>query len=353
MKGRLVLEDGTVFEGEVLGSQGKVSGEVVFTTNMTGYQEVLTDPSFCGQIVAMTYPLVGNYGFNHSNSQSAATWVRGFVVREACELPSHYQSSKCISEYLCENQVVGLTGVDTRSLAKHIRDCGSMRGVICTNGEDTSELVRFLSNEDSASLLEQVTTPRPYRIMGDGPRVVVLDLGIKTGILRQMMALDFDISVMPADTPVDVLADMKMDGLFLSNGPGNPEEAEDAIEAVTKLAGIVPVFGICLGHQAIALALGARTYKMKYGHRGGNQPVKHLESGRTYITSQNHGYAVDRESLCGTGLVVTHENQNDRTVEGMRHEQMPIVSVQYHPEGFPGPEDSTYLFAEFMKMMER
>lgn len=353
MKGKLVLEDGTVFLGEAVGAQGVCSGEVVFTTTMTGYQEVLTDPSFCGQIVTMTYPLIGNYGCNHSFSQSYTPWVRGFIVREACDAPSHHKNSQTIDEYLREHNIVGLTGVDTRALTMHLREFGTMRGVITTNGEEVNTLVETARNLDMSGLVEQVTTPRAYRIFGDGPRVVVLDLGIKTGIMREMLSLNLDMTVMPATTPADVILDIEPSGVLLSNGPGNPAEVKAAICTVREIAGKIPLFGICLGHQIIAHAMGAKTYKMKYGHRGGNHPVKDLLTGRTYITSQNHGFAVDESSLAQTGLEVTHQNQNDGTVEGMRHKSMPVFSVQYHPEGFPGPEDSKHLFSQFIDMMGR
>jgi carbamoyl-phosphate synthase small subunit len=353
MKGRLVLEDGTVFHGEAFGATGMSSGEVVFTTNMTGYQEVLTDPSYCGQIVTMTYPLIGNYGCNHSFSQSLSPWVKGFLVREACTHPSHSQSVQSIDEYLYENGIIGLSGIDTRALTRHLREAGVMKGVITTSEEAACDLAGVAHGADMGGLVKAVTTRRPYRIMGDGARVVVLDFGIKTGILKELTALDADVAVLPASTPLEVIEDMDPDGIFLSNGPGDPQDVGPVIQTVRSLLQNYPVFGICLGHQIIGLAMGGSTYKLKYGHRGGNHPVKDLTTGRTYITSQNHGYAIDEQSLAGTGLHVTHLNQNDGTVEGMAHESLPVFSVQYHPEGFPGPEDSRHLFLQFMEMMGR
>jgi carbamoyl-phosphate synthase small subunit len=350
MEGKIVLEDGTVFVGQSFGAPGTVSGEVVFTTNMTGYQEVLTDPSYCGQIVTMTYPLIGNYGISHGFSQSAAPWVRGFVVHEACELLV-CQNLTSIQQYLAENSIIGLTGVDTRALTKHLRSSGTMRGAITTDGEDEHALCDRARQFRIGGLVSMVTTRRPYRIIGDGPKVIVLDFGVKTGILRELSALDLDIAVLPSTAPLDLMLDMEPDGVFLSNGPGDPADLDTEVKTVAHLIGKVPIFGVCLGHQVIGLALGAQTYKMKYGHRGANHPVKDLRTGRTYVTSQNHGYAIAEESLTGTGLSVTHRNQNDGTVEGMVHEQLPVFSVQYHPEGSPGPHDSRYLFHQFIEMM--
>ncbi|MDP2859667.1 MAG: glutamine-hydrolyzing carbamoyl-phosphate synthase small subunit [Bacillota bacterium] len=351
MQGMIVLEDGMVFKGEALGAHGTVSGEVVFTTSMTGYQEVLTDPSYCGQIVTMTYPLIGNYGSNLSCSQSVSPWVKGFIVHEACDFPSHGRSLSTISDYLAENNVVGLTGVSTRALTRHLRDRGTMRGAITTDLATDHELLTAALGVNMDGLVRQVTTPRPYRIFGNGPKVAVLDFGVKTGILKELAALDMDIAVLPATCPADVVLDMEPDGVLLSNGPGDPTDATYAIETVRRLLGQMPIFGICLGHQVLALALGAKTYKLKYGHRGGNHPVKDLQTGRTYITSQNHGYAIDWDSLGGTGLTVTHTNQNDGTIEGVRNDSLRVFSVQYHPEGCPGPEDSRGLFQRFAQTM--
>ena len=355
MQGMVILEDGMVFKGEALGTHGIVSGEVVFTTSMTGYQEVLTDPSYCGQIVTMTYPLIGNYGFNHSYSQSVAPWVKGFIVHEACDFPSHGKNLASISDYLAENNVVGLTGVDTRALTRHLRERGTMRGVIAAGSAAGSaageELLAAALGVHMDGLVRQVTAPRPYRIFGNGPKVAVLDFGVKTGILKELAALDLDIAVLPATCSADVVLDMEPDGVLLSSGPGDPTDATYAIDTVKQLVGHMPIFGICLGHQILALALGARTYKLKYGHRGGNHPVKDLEHGRTYITSQNHGYAIDWDSLQGTGLTVTHVNQNDGTIEGIKNDSLRVFSVQYHPEGCPGPEDSRQLFQQFVQTM--
>ncbi len=354
MQGILVLEDGRVFSGEGFGARAEADGEVVFNTGMTGYQEVLTDPSYYGQIVTMTYPLVGNYGINPDDFESGSPKVRGFVVREACAEPSHWRSTQSLDQYLAYHGVPGLSGIDTRALVRHIRSQGTLRGVISTDVEGRepdriATLVRRAQGVDISRAVREVTVAKPYRIFGDGPRVVVVDYGVKANILRSLERLDCDVVVVPALTTAGEIMELHPQGVLLSNGPGDPKEVPGAIGTVRTLLGNLPIFGICLGHQILALALGADTYKLKYGHRGVNHPVKDLASNRVYITSQNHGYAIDEESLGGLPVEVTHRNLNDNTVEGLRHRHLPIFSVQYHPEAAPGPDDSRYLFERFLE----
>lgn len=352
-KGIVVLEDGTVLRGKSFGWKGVAVGEVVFNTGMTGYQEILTDPSYCGQIVNMTYPLIGNYGINDDDFQSARPFVRGFLVRELCELPSHWRATRTLGQYLFEHKIIGIEGIDTRALTRHLRTRGTMKGVIATGDQDPESLVMMAKNSSNSGLVEEVTSPKPYRIFGDGSRVVVIDYGVKRQILQSLKALDCDIVVVPAGWPATEVLDLNPDGILLANGPGDPKDVPAAIATVRELIGKKPIFGICLGHQILALALGADTYKLKYGHRGSNHPVKDLVTNRVYITSQNHGYAIDENSLAGLEVEVTHRNLNDGTVEGLKHQYLPIFSVQYHPEASPGPEDSRYLFDNFLELMDR
>ncbi|HEY3366938.1 MAG TPA: glutamine-hydrolyzing carbamoyl-phosphate synthase small subunit [Symbiobacteriaceae bacterium] len=360
MKGYLVLEDGSVFAGEGFGAIGAVAGEVVFNTGMTGYQEVLTDPSYYGQIVTMTYPLIGNYGINPDDFESRSPWLRGFIVKELCDQPSHWQAVKSLSVYLAENGIPGLAGIDTRALTRHLRTAGTMRGVIATvaeSDEPTAETiaawVALAKAFECHDHVKQVTTPVPYRIFGSGRKVVVMDLGAKDNIIRCLSARDCSIVVVPATASFQDIMDLNPDGVMLTNGPGDPIDAVEAIQTVKDLLGYgrLPVFGICLGHQILSLAFGMKTYKLKYGHRGANHPVKDFITGRVYITSQNHGYAVDEFSL-PDNMEITHRNLNDGTVEGMAHKSLPIFSVQYHPEAAPGPEESRYLFDRFMTLMD-
>jgi carbamoyl-phosphate synthase small subunit len=354
--GVLVLEDGTVYEGEAFGATGRSFGEVVFNTGMTGYQEVLTDPSYAGQIVNMTYPLIGNYGLNPEDNQSRRPWVRGFVVREVCQEPSNWRATEALPQFLARHGIIGLAGVDTRALTRRIRTYGTMRGILSTMAEDLAN-PRALVQEaretplDGPSLVPAVTTPVPYRRPGAGPRVVVVDLGIKLNILRQIQAYDFDLVVVPHRTPADEILALGAQGVILSNGPGDPKDVPETIAAVRVLIQRLPVFGICLGHQVLGLALGGDTYKLKFGHRGANHPVKDLRTGRVYITSQNHGYALAAGSL-PPEVEITHRNLNDDTVEGIRHRELPLHSVQYHPEAGPGPEDNRYLFEEFVRLVK-
>ncbi len=347
----LVLEDGTIFEGEAFGAPGPALGEVVFNTGMTGYQEVLTDPSYCGQIVVMTYPLVGNYGTWSGAVESVRPQVAGFVVREACSRPSHWRSEGGLEDYLTRHGIPALSGVDTRALARHLRTRGTLRGglfALPLHPEEALAAIRAWALKDPVA---RVTTPRPYRIFGDGPRVAVLDLGAKLNILRCLTEFDCDLWVLPADTTAADILDLEPDALVLTNGPGDPQDLARPVATVRQLLTDprpVPTFGICLGHQVLALALGARTYKLKYGHRGVNHPVKDLTTGRVIITTQNHGYAVAEDGLEPLGLRITHRNLNDGTVEGLAHQALPAWSVQYHPEASPGPRDSGYLFEAFL-----
>lgn len=349
MRAFLVLEDGSIYEGESFGACGTTVGEVVFNTGMTGYQEILTDPSYAGQIVAMTYPLIGNYGINDDDSQSNGPKVRGFIVKKLEDRPVNFRSKMTLRDYLEINGIIGISGIDTRSLVKKIRSSGTMKGLITTDECSLTDMDR-LSSAMGGDLLQYVSTKKPYRIEGNGRRMAVIDLGIKKNILKSFADLGLDMVVFPYNATASQVMEAQPDGLFLSNGPGDPKDARDAIKLVVQLKGRLPILGICLGHQVISLALGADTYKLKYGHRGSNHPVKDLRTGKVYITSQNHGYAVDINTI-GTDMEVTHINLNDKTVEGVKHKYLPIFSVQYHPEASPGPTDSRYLFKEFFNYL--
>ncbi|MEW6621922.1 MAG: glutamine-hydrolyzing carbamoyl-phosphate synthase small subunit [Bacillota bacterium] len=353
MKGVLVLEDGTVFHGESCGKPGQTGGEVVFSTAMTGYQEVFTDPSFAGQIVALTYPLVGNYGISACYQEAARAAARGIIIKEEAVDISGGAKVKRLSQFLEENDLVGIKGVDTRTLTKHLRTHGTMRGIISTLETPVDVLVqmaRELPLISEQKLTEQVSTADRYILPGSWPTVAVLDLGVKSNSIRTLSKLGCTVVVLPAySTPGDIMA-VEPDGLFISNGPGDPKSIPQVTETVRSLLGCLPMMGICMGHQILALALGADTYKMKFGHRGGNQPVKDLATGRVYITSQNHGFSIRPESL-PHDTVVTHINLNDGTIEGIKHKHLPLFSVQFHPEGAPGPRDTTNLFIDFMRNM--
>lgn len=358
MKGYLVLEDGTLFAGEGFGAATAVVGEVVFNTGMTGYQEVITDPSYCGQIVTMTYPLIGNYGINAADVESRRPWIGGFIVKELCGEPSHWQAARSLSEYLAENGVPGLAGIDTRALTRHLRKAGTVRGVIVTTLEEAepapAQLAAWIEQAQAFAMHDQVkrvTTPEPYQIPGAGYRVAVVDFGLKANILRELSSRGCDLTVLPATASAEEILALQPDGVMLTNGPGDPTDVPEAIAAVQSLveAGL-PIFGICLGHQVTALALGAKSYKLAYGHRGSNHPVKDLTTGRVVITSQNHGYAIDEATL-PADLLVTHRNLNDGTVEGLAHRQKPVITVQYHPEASPGPRENRYLFDRFFALI--
>ena len=355
MKGKLILEDGSVYTGELLHSDTKAVGEVVFTTTMTGYQESLTDPSFCGQILTMTYPLIGNYGAAAKFMQSRKAFVRGFVIGELCDAPNNWQSEESLTDFLTEHKIPCLYNVDTRAITRHIRSAGAMKGVIVPADLGEREIAALQAEELPRNVVEIVTTPEVYTLeteMPDAPHIVAMDFGVKRSILHNINRIGAKVTVVPAQTSAEEVLALNPDGVFLSNGPGDPTDVPEIVEEIRKLAGKKPIFGICLGHQLLALAFGAKTYKMKFGHRGGNQPVKNLKIGKVHISAQNHGYAVDPASLSGTPLVVTHTNVNDDTIEGLRHTSLPIFSVQYHPEAAPGPDDNMYLFDEFWNLMK-
>jgi carbamoyl-phosphate synthase small subunit len=342
----LTLEDGTIFRGESFGSKSDVTGEVVFNTGMTGYQEVLTDPSYCGQIVAMTYPLVGNYGINKIDLESDRPQVKAFVVREACDMPSNWRSETTLDAYLKENGICGIYGIDTRALTRRIREKGTMKGIISQLPPTASQMEEMKAYQ-TENPVDQVTCAKKY-IQGSGERsVAVLDFGLKRNILRSLEERGCSLTVFPARTEPKEILDGGFDGLMLTNGPGDPKDNREVIANIRKLVGKLPIFGICLGHQLLALAAGADTEKLKYGHRGLNHPVKDLKKDRVYITSQNHGYTVKQETL-PQNLEITHLSWNDRTVEGIRYKDADVFSVQFHPEASPGPDDSAYLFDEFM-----
>ena len=356
MKKRLlVLEDGTVFSGTAFGSDRASQGEVVFTTGMTGYQETLSDPSFYGQIVTLTYPLIGNYGINRDDFESITPAIRGFVVRELADQPSNWRSDMTLDAYLASQDIPGIEGIDTRKLTRIIRSKGAVRAILTEADADVNvdEIVEQLqATSFITGHVKEVSPKAPYPSPGRGKRVVLLDFGMKHGILRELNKRDCDVLVVPYNTPADKILAWHPDGIMLSNGPGNPEEVTEGIETIKNLIGKVPMFGICLGHQLFSLACGAKSFKLPFGHRGGNHPVKDLRTGRTDLTSQNHGYAIDIESLKDTDLELTHVALNDGTCEGVRHKKYPIFTVQYHPEASPGPEDSNHLFDEFIEMME-
>ena len=354
MKAYLILEDGTVFEGTSIGSSREVISEIVFNTSRTGYLEVLTDPSYAGQAVVMTYPLIGNYGICREDMESRQAWPDGYIVRELSRIPSNFRSGDTIDHFLKEQDIPGISGIDTRALTKILREKGTMNGMITTNGDyDLEEVKEKIRQYTVKGVVLKTSVKKPYVLPGDGKKVALLDCGAKDNIARNLNKRGCEVTVYPADTPAEEILKTNPDGIMLSNGPGDPAENVGIIEEVRKLyESSVPIFAICLGHQLMALATGAKTYKLKYGHRGGNHPVKDLETGRVYITSQNHGYAVDEESLDPSVAVPAFVNVNDKTNEGLKYVGKNIFTVQYHPEACPGPLDSGYLFDRFMRMME-
>jgi carbamoyl-phosphate synthase small subunit len=375
MKALLALEDGRIFSCRSFTGPGEVGGEVVFNTSMTGYQEILTDPSYRGQMVTMTYPLIGSYGVNRGDVESSRIQASALIVREYQDDYSNWQADMSLADYLKASSVVGIDELDTRALTLHLRTKGAMRGIISTdvaNPEALVEKAKALPSMEGCDLASAVTTEKAYRLVNDTPvfiheslgadlfsargekkAVVAFDFGIKFNIIRLLEASGCEVIVVPATTSADVVKAMNPDGIFLSNGPGDPEPILYAVDTVKALIGFRPIFGICLGHQIMSIALGGKTYKLKFGHRGGNQPVQNMATRKVEITSQNHGFAADMESLSGADVEISHMNLNDETVEGLRHRVHPVLSVQYHPEASPGPNDAQYLFEEFVSMMER
>ena len=351
---QLVLEDGTVFVGDGFGSERETIGEIVFNTGMTGYQEVISDPSYCGQLVTFTYPLIGNYGVNRDDFETVNPAILGVVVKEHCDYPSNFRNEETLDSFLKAKKIPGISGIDTRKLTKIIREHGTMKAMITSTERSLNEVLSILEDTPLANdQVKQVSTVKPYVVPGRGYRVVLMDFGMKHGILREFTKRNCHVTVVPYHTSAEEIERLRPDGIMLSNGPGDPKDVPEAIQTIRQLMGTVPVFGICLGHQLIALASGANTAKMKFGHRGANQPVKDLRTGRTYITSQNHGYSVDPHSLEQTKLQKTQVSLNDDSVEGLEHDDLPVFSVQYHPESSPGPEDTAHLFDEFLERIEK
>ncbi|RAV20016.1 glutamine-hydrolyzing carbamoyl-phosphate synthase small subunit [Paenibacillus contaminans] len=354
MQARLLLEDGTLFTGKAFGSEGESTGEVVFNTGVTGYQEVLSDPSYCGQIVTMTYPLIGNYGIARDDFESVRPFIHGFVVRQYETVPSNWRAQFTLDHLLKEYGIVGISEIDTRMLTRILRHYGTMKGILTTSNKSIDELKEQLGASSlMTDQVARVSTKSVFGCPGTKERVVLVDFGAKSGIVRDLTKRGCDVVVVPQDSTADQIRRLKPDGVLLSNGPGDPKDVPHAANMIKELLGELPIFGICLGHQLFALAGGADTTKLKFGHRGGNHPVKDLVTGRCYITSQNHGYTVLDESIKGTELEVTHINNNDGTIEGLRHKKYPAFSVQYHPEASPGPFDSSYLFDDFIDMIRQ
>ena len=373
-KAILVLEDGSVYEGHSFGAETTTYGEVVFDTSMTGYQEMLTDPSFAGQILVPTYPLIGNYGINESDFESRQIQVRGLVVREYCPQPSHWQSTRTLHEFLLAYDIPGISGIDTRALTRHLRSSGVMMGILSSEmtTEEASKELKSLPRYDSVNFVYQVSTEKAYEWKSNTPatatlpslslrgasatkqslKILVIDYGLKYSILRILSQLGCQASAIPCTASAEGVLALNADGIVLSPGPSNPVLLDDITDTVRNLIGKKPIMGICLGHQLIGRALGAKTFKLKFGHRGGNHPVRDLATDRVYITAQNHGYAIDADTLKG-GLEVSHINLNDGTVEGLRHRELPILSIQYHAEASPGPLDNMYLFEKFLEMVRR
>lgn len=352
MKAVLVLEDGTYFPGEAFGHKGETAGEVVFNTCMTGYQEISTDPSYNGQIVTMTYPLIGNYGFNEQDCESYKAHVQGFIVKELCDVPNNWRYSIHPEEYFAKNGIIGIKGIDTRALTQHIRRFGSMYGIISTECGNVDVLLEKLKQKknEKRSLVMEVTTKTPIHKEGPGKKVVLLDFGVKYNIIRSLQSRSCDIHILPAYSTYEQIMEYHPDGILLSNGPGDPMDLPEVKSTIQKLLGKKPILGICLGHQLLGLALGGKTYKLKFGHHGGNHPVKDYTTNRCYVTSQNHNYALEHNF--NSDVKITHINVNDNTVEGFRHKDLPLLSVQYHPEAAPGPQDSAYIFDDFVEMMK-
>lgn len=359
MKALLVLEDGLIFQGRSFGALGQACGEVVFNTSMAGYQEIITDPSYRGQIVMMTYPLIGNYGINKEDAESRKPFLEGFVVKEYSKLASNWRKDQDLGSYLKENGILAIEGIDTRKLTLHIREKGAMKAFLSTSDLDEQSLLKKVKAGRSLvgfDLVKDVTTLEKYvyaQAKENKYKVVVLDCGVKYNSLRELVRHKCDVTVVPARTTAQEILNENPDGVLLSNGPGDPAAVDYVIKTVAGLIGCVPIFGICLGHQMLGLALGGKTYKLKFGHHGANHPVKDLKTGKISITSQNHGFCVDIGTLNKKDIELTHINLNDGTSEGLRHKKLDLFSVQFHPEASPGPHDAEYLFADFIKLMQK
>ncbi|MDN6204998.1 MAG: carbamoyl phosphate synthase small subunit [Staphylococcus simulans] len=349
----LVFEDGSIYEGRKLGSDNLTKGEIVFNTAMTGYQETISDPSYTGQIITFTYPLIGNYGINRDDFESLVPTLSGVVVKEASTHPSNFRQQKTFNDVLVQYDIPGISGVDTRSITRKIREHGVLKAGFTDHAEDIPTFIEELKQfELSRDEVPMVSTKTPYVSTGSDLSVVLVDFGKKQNIVRELNARGCNVTVVPYNTPAEIILGMSPDGVMLSNGPGDPEDVPEAVEMIQGILGKIPFFGICLGHQLFALSQGAEAFKMKFGHRGANHPVKDLATGKIALTSQNHGYAIDEASVANTDLEVTHIALNDGTVEGLKHKTLPAFSVQYHPEACPGPTDSNYLFDQFIDMMK-
>lgn len=354
MKAFLILEDGHIFEGKSIGSTKEIISEIVFNTSMTGYLEVLTDPSYAGQAVVMTYPLIGNYGICYEDMESLKPWPDGYIVRELSRMPSNFRSEGTIQDFLVKNDIPGIEGIDTRALTKILREKGTMNGMITTNENFVlDEVISQLKKYSPTGVVKKVTCDKVSKLEGGKYKVALMDFGAKNNIAKSLHNRDCEVTIYPAQTSAKTIIESNPDGIMLSNGPGDPKECTEIIEEIKELYNSdIPIFAICLGHQLMALATGADTHKMKYGHRGGNHPVKDLKSGRVYISSQNHGYVVDENTIDENIAEVGFINVNDKTVEGLRYKNKPVFTVQFHPEACPGPQDSSLLFNEFITMME-
>ncbi|WP_281790705.1 glutamine-hydrolyzing carbamoyl-phosphate synthase small subunit [Faecalibaculum rodentium] len=354
MERLLILEDGSVYRGQGFGSDELKTGELVFNTSMTGYQEILTDNSYCGQIVMMTYPLIGNYGINRDDYESIEPAVFGFVTRDLCQSPNNWRSQETLDDFLKAHNIPGIYDVDTRAITRKLRNKGTMRAMMANPDTDIEAAVKQLQETDYLhDQVARVSSSKIFPIPNRGHKVVLMDFGAKLGIVRELSRRGCDLIVVPWDTDAQTILSYHPDGVMLSNGPGDPEDVPQAIETIRQLMGKTVIFGICLGHQLISLACGAKTYKLKFGHRGANHPVVDLETGKVDITSQNHGFAVDIDSLADTKLELTHKALNDGSCEGVRHKELPVFSVQFHPEASAGPEDTAYLFDKFVAMMDK
>nr|WP_276924568.1 glutamine-hydrolyzing carbamoyl-phosphate synthase small subunit [Faecalibaculum rodentium] len=354
MERLLILEDGSVYRGQGFGSDDLKTGELVFNTSMTGYQEILTDNSYCGQIVMMTYPLIGNYGINRDDYESIEPAVFGFVTRDLCQSPNNWRSQETLDDFLKAHNIPGIYDVDTRAITRKLRNKGTMRAMMANPDTDIEAAVKQLQETDYLhDQVARVSSSKIFPIPNRGHKVVLMDFGAKLGIVRELSRRGCDLIVVPWDTDAQTILSYHPDGVMLSNGPGDPEDVPQAIETIRQLMGKTVIFGICLGHQLISLACGAKTYKLKFGHRGANHPVVDLETGKVDITSQNHGFAVDIDSLADTELELTHKALNDGSCEGVRHKELPVFSVQFHPEASAGPEDTAYLFDKFVAMMDK